>query len=78
MRYDQLYVVALVVDKNKKIVNAAKMKVGQSDADGIRAEKTVTATAEAYYTVDGKCLAAPAKGMNVVRMSDGTTRKVLK
>ena len=78
LQYDQLYVVALVVDKNKKIVNAAKMKIGQSDADGIRAEKTVTATAEAYYTVDGKRLAAPAKGMNVVRMSDGTTRKVLK
>lgn len=31
----------------------------------------------ARYTVDGKRIAAPQKGINIVRMSDGSTRKVV-
>lgn len=31
----------------------------------------------ARYTVDGKRIAAPQKGVNIVRMSDGSTRKVV-
>lgn len=31
----------------------------------------------ARYTVDGKRLSAPRKGVNIIRMSDGTTRKVV-
>ena len=31
-----------------------------------------------YYTLDGKQLSAPQKGLNLVKMSDGTTRKVVK
>lgn len=31
----------------------------------------------ARYSADGKLLAAPAKGLNIVKMSDGTTRKVI-
>lgn len=30
-----------------------------------------------YYTLDGKKLSAPQKGINVVKMSDGTSKKVL-
>lgn len=30
-----------------------------------------------YYTLDGKKLFAPQKGINVVKMSDGTSKKVL-
>lgn len=30
----------------------------------------------ARYTVDGKCISEPQKGVNIVRMSDGSTRKV--
>lgn len=30
-----------------------------------------------YYTLDGKQLSAPQKGINVVKMSDGTSKKVL-
>lgn len=35
------------------------------------------AVPEAYYTIDGKRLGAVAKGFNIVRMSDGTVRKVI-
>lgn len=34
-------------------------------------------TPVAYYAPNGQRLAAPAKGLNIVRMSDGTTRKVI-
>ena len=36
-----------------------------------------TPTAQHYYTIDGKLLAAPQRGLNIVKMSDGTTRKVV-
>lgn len=33
--------------------------------------------AVAYYTADGRRMAGPAKGLNLVRMSDGSVRKVI-
>ena len=38
---------------------------------------SVKSTAEQYYSLDGKKLSAPQKGINVVKMSDGTSKKVL-
>lgn len=35
------------------------------------------ATAEGYYTLGGEKLSAPQNGVNVVKMSDGTSRKVI-
>ena len=32
----------------------------------------------AYYDLNGKLLSQPQKGLNIIRMSDGTTRKVVK
>ncbi len=32
---------------------------------------------EAIYDLDGRRIDAPQKGINIIRMSDGTTRKVL-
>ena len=34
-------------------------------------------TAERYYTIDGKQIPAPRRGLNMIKMSDGTTRKVV-
>ena len=36
-----------------------------------------TPTAQHYYTIDGKLLSALRRGVNIVKMSDGTTRKVV-
>lgn len=45
---------------------------------GIEKPATATnATPEAFYTIDGKRLDRMAKGLNIVRMSDGTVRKVM-
>ncbi len=32
---------------------------------------------ETWYSLDGKKLSKPQKGINILRYSDGTTRKVL-
>ena len=31
-----------------------------------------------YYSIDGKRLSQPLKGLNILRMSDGTTRKIVR
>lgn len=38
---------------------------------------TANAQVEAYFTLDGKQLSAPAKGINLVRKADGSVSKVL-
>jgi hypothetical protein len=65
------------VDQNKKIVNAAKTKIEVADPSGIETIETVSSQVEGFYTLDGKRLSAPVKGMNVIKMSNGTTRKVV-
>ena len=35
-------------------------------------------TQESYFTIDGKPLLAPQRGLNIIRSSDGTVKKVMK
>lgn len=49
----------------------------EGSATGISNAKASDAVEVARYTIDGKLLAAPAKGINIIKMSDGTTRKVV-
>ena len=39
--------------------------------------KSVSATEEERYTIGGTRIASPQKGINIIRMSDGTVKKVL-
>lgn len=76
---EKLYVVAFVIDPTTKtIVNGAKAKVATwtSSIKNINGNGT-QATEVARYTVDGRQVAAPVKGINIVKMSDGTTQKVI-
>ena len=43
----------------------------------LNAVKKVITTKENYYTITGKRLSAPQRGLNIIKKSDGTTRKVL-
>ena len=52
----------------------AKISEGTTDIDGI---PTTTSAPEGYYSLDGRKLTAPIKGLNIIRQSDGTTRKVI-
>ena len=47
------------------------------DPTGISAAETGVAGVEACFSADGKRLQAPVRGLNIVRMSDGTTKKVV-
>lgn len=73
----KVYVVAMIIDPTTgAIVNAEKTLVGAES--GIAGVKTNTnATVVARYAADGTRLQAPQKGINIIKMSDGTTRKVL-
>jgi hypothetical protein len=42
--------------------------------EGVQADEVV---AESYYSISGVKLSAPLKGVNIVKYSDGTTRKVI-
>lgn len=52
----------------------------QSGTTGIEATPSASApaTVEGIYSIDGKRIDRMAKGINIVRMSDGTSRKVIK
>lgn len=52
----------------------AKISEGTTDIDGI---PTMPAAPEVYYSLDGRRLKSPQKGINIIRQSDGTTRKVI-
>ena len=75
LQKDQLYVVALLVGQDGKIVNAAKAKV--TEATGVSNIRTTAASEAVRYTLDGRQISAPQHGINIVRMSDGTVRKVM-
>ena len=49
---------------------------GATAVNGITANDSVSAVA--YYTADGQRLAQPQHGLNIVLMSDGTTRKLMR
>lgn len=76
---NEVYVVAVVLDKKTgAIVNACKTKVADFGTTGIEnVNNSSEATVVARYNVNGVQIAAPVKGINIVKMSDGTTRKVL-
>ena len=52
-------------------------RIGDGSQTGIEAIKSETATEVARYTIDGRALNAPQTGVNIIKMSDGTVKKVL-
>ncbi len=76
--YDHLYLAVLLINNNNsQIVNAAQVKL--VDPTSINsAVKDNSKTAEVVrYSVDGRKLDAPVKGLNIVKMADGSSKKVL-
>lgn len=64
--------------RNYYVTNANLAKVG-GNSTGISGVVTPdeNATEVARYALDGTQLSAPTKGINIIKMSDGTTRKVI-
>lgn len=80
MRKDLIFATVLIIDNTTgTIANAARVRVlSPGEVDGITAPTTSKdATPVAFYSAEGKAISAPQKGMNIVRMSDGSTKKVM-
>lgn len=75
----ELYIVALVTDgANGTIVNAAKQKITVADPSGIENVDTATNSEQVtHYTLDGRRVQNMQKGLNIVRMANGKTIKVV-
>ena len=72
-----IYVVALVVDKDGLIANAAKQKV-EDGTEGVNSVNTDYNTqTTARYSLNGTQLNTPQRGINIVRTADGKVRKVV-
>ena len=73
----KLKAIAILIDRSTgKIVNAAQSEI----ADFATAVNSVTSNSdipEACYSLDGRKLPHSQKGINIIRMNDGTVKKVL-
>ena len=76
---NNIHAVAIVEDEGGVIINAVKVDISDYDPTGI---ETVITTAdksvEKTYTIDGRETTAAAHGILIQRLSDGTTRKIMK
>lgn len=72
-------VVCMMIDANTgEVINVAKTKIAP-DASGIEGVTATDGNAVEVvrYNAAGQVITAPAKGLNIIRMSDGTIRKVI-
>lgn len=80
----QLDVVAILIDtRTNAVVNARKVHVYDSkDAAAAAGITNVNASKDdrvvGYYSIDGKRYAQPQKGLNIVKLANGKTFKVVK
>ena len=73
----KLKAVALLIDRNDgTIVNAVQTTIAE-DATGINFASSKDDMPAAFYSIDGRKLSTAEKGINIVRMTDGTVKKVL-
>ena len=75
--YEKVAANVFVLDNSGKAVNAARSYV--TFTDGVRdvnARPAADAREVARYTLDGRMITSPQKGINIVRLSDGSTVKL--
>ncbi|MDY6409099.1 MAG: hypothetical protein SPK71_04565 [Prevotella sp.] len=78
MQLDKVFVAAYVVNPNGTIENAAKFQLQPTEEQlGIESFTSADAEAVKYYTIDGREIAQPQSGVNIVKMSNGKTAKVV-
>lgn len=68
--------VTIKVNSNGKLAETTFV-VTVTPATGIKNITTNGAVEVARFSADGKRISAPQKGLNIIRMSDGSTRKVV-
>lgn len=77
LNYDEIYAVALVIDGDGRVANAARMKV--SAPTGVSPVTTETKGApEMCFGLDGRACGATQRGVILQRSMDGHVRKVMR
>ena len=76
--YNKLAVIAMIIRNDGKIENAAKFNLSNDPAgiEGISEYKGELKEV-ARYTIDGLRISAPQRGLNILKLSDGSTIKIL-
>lgn len=75
---DQTYAIVMLVDEDGKIANACKVKVElPAGIESVTVDDTDSAI-EGVYSLDGRRLNHQASGITIIRMKDGSSRKVFK
>ena len=73
----KLKAVALLIDKtNGRIVNAAQCAIDDFET-AIQTPGATSNGVDATYDLSGRKLSTPEKGINIIRMTDGTVKKVM-
>ena len=79
IKKDKVTVVALLIANDKTIANAAKFLLPEyvepSGVSTVRMGDDVTP--QQHYSLDGRQLQGQQKGLNIIRMSDGSVKKVM-
>ena len=67
----------LINTQTGRIENAAKCSIADAIPNSISSvsDRKETAVETARYTLDGRQITAPQKGINIVKYSDGRVRK---
>ncbi len=73
----KLKIITLLIDKTTgKIVNASETAIKDFDNSAVKAILTPSVQESERYTLDGRKISAPQSGVNIMKMNDGTIRKV--
>lgn len=76
----KLKITALLLNRNNGcIVNAAQvdLNVGGSGINGVSSDGDISVKEVARYNANGQRIAAPQKGLNIIKMSNGKSVKVM-
>ena len=75
--YNKLAVIAMIINNEGKIDNAAKFYLSDPVGIGGISENNGELREVARYTIDGRKISVPQRGLNIVKLSDGSTIKIL-
>jgi hypothetical protein len=75
----KLKVIAMLIDRNTgRIANASQTAINDYDPSAIHAVSTTSDNRDAgRCSLDGRRLNSPQRGINIIRMNDGTVKKVI-
>ena len=73
----KLKAIALLIDRTNGIIVSAAQTTIAEDATGIGSVSSKDEVPAAFYSIDGRKLTSAEKGINIIRMTDGTVKKVL-